>query len=266
MTAVVANAGHSVVSPGHLLMSEKSEKGSSDAIDRTGEFFSVGSPLHAIKPGYIRRAADDFLYRTLVAGNHAHVIAPDRTGKSSLIAATSARLQHNGFKVAVLNLRQIAERDGGSDAGRWYHDGIGTGLLNAMTRAGTALGFYLSAGAEEMRRSFSETEWKGIRETAEIEGRTFGRSAKQSGCIAEAFTRRDACRNFKCFALAELFLDACLETGQREPAICEGAPSTDDLMATIYWRLARCEQKDAPTQACNGLMGRVQEYCARARH
>ena len=102
-------------------MTENPENYSSDAVDKTGDFFSVGPPLHAVKLGYMRRAADDFLYQTLVAGNFAHVIAPDRTGKSSLIAATSARLQNNGFKVAVLNLRQIGERDGGSDAGRWYY-------------------------------------------------------------------------------------------------------------------------------------------------
>jgi WD40 repeat protein len=102
-------------------MTEKPENYPSDAVDKTGEFFSVGPPLHAVKLGYVRRAADDMLYRTLVAGNYAHVIAPDRTGKSSLIAATSARLQNNGFKVAVLNLSHIAERDGGTDAGRWYY-------------------------------------------------------------------------------------------------------------------------------------------------
>ena len=102
-------------------MTEKPQNFSSAAIDKTGEFFSVGPPLHAVKLGYVRRPADDTLYRTLVAGNYAHVIAPDRTGKSSLIAATSARLQNNGFKVAVLNLSQIAERDGGTDAGRWYY-------------------------------------------------------------------------------------------------------------------------------------------------
>ena len=102
-------------------MTEKSQNFSSDAIDKTGEFFSVGPPLHAVKPGYVRRAADDILYQALVAGNYAHVIAPARTGKSSLIAATSARLQNNGFKVAVLNLSQIGERDGGSHAGRWYY-------------------------------------------------------------------------------------------------------------------------------------------------
>ena len=85
------------------------------------EFFNVGPPLHAVRPGYISRAADDLLFETVVTGHYAHVIAPDRTGKSSLIAATSARLQNNGVRVAVLDLAQIAERDGGTDAGRWYY-------------------------------------------------------------------------------------------------------------------------------------------------
>ncbi len=101
-------------------------KGMSD--DRKGgsggpdsDFFTVGPPLHAVRGGYVRRPADDALYRAVVAGKHAHVIAPARTGKTSLIAATTARLQNNGFKVAKLDLAQITERDGGTDAGRWYY-------------------------------------------------------------------------------------------------------------------------------------------------
>ena len=91
------------------------------AIDSTGQFFSVGTPLHAVRAGYIRRRADDMLYEAVVGGRFAHVIAPDRSGKSSLIAATSARLENNGFHVAVLDLEQIGDRDGGTDAGRWYY-------------------------------------------------------------------------------------------------------------------------------------------------
>jgi len=90
-------------------------------LDTTGEFFSVGTPLHAVRAGYVRRGADDVLYETLVAGRYAHIIAPDRSGKSSLIAATAARLENNGFKVAILDLEQIGVRDAGSDAGRWYY-------------------------------------------------------------------------------------------------------------------------------------------------
>jgi WD40 repeat protein len=89
--------------------------------DSTGEFFSVGQPLHAVRAGYVRRQADDLLYDTVLGGRYAHVIAPCRSGKSSLIAATAARLEAKGFSVAVLDLGQIGERDAGTDAGRWYY-------------------------------------------------------------------------------------------------------------------------------------------------
>ncbi|MDJ0710995.1 MAG: AAA-like domain-containing protein [Woeseiaceae bacterium] len=90
--------------------------------DATGEFFSVGTPLHAVRAGYIGRDADDHLYETVVSGRYAHVLAPDRSGKSSLIAASAARLEANGRKVAILDLEQIGERDGGGDPGRWYYN------------------------------------------------------------------------------------------------------------------------------------------------
>ncbi|MDH3506481.1 MAG: AAA-like domain-containing protein, partial [Gammaproteobacteria bacterium] len=90
-------------------------------LDATGEFFSVGAPLHAVRAGYVRRRADEVLYETLVAGRYAHVIAPEHTGKSSLIAATAARLEANGVKIAILDLEQIGVRDAGTDAGRWYY-------------------------------------------------------------------------------------------------------------------------------------------------
>ena len=89
--------------------------------DSTGEFFSVGTLLHAVRAGYIRRRADDLLFEAVVAGRYAHVIAPDRSGKSSLIAATAARLENNGFHVALLDLEQLGDRDSEPDAGRWYY-------------------------------------------------------------------------------------------------------------------------------------------------
>lgn len=91
-------------------------------LDATGEFFSVGTPLHAVRAGYIRRRADDMLYEAAIAGRYAHVIAPDRCGKSSLIAATAARLENNGISVAVLDLAQFGVKDRSVDAGRWYYN------------------------------------------------------------------------------------------------------------------------------------------------
>jgi subtilisin-like proprotein convertase family protein len=90
--------------------------------DATGEFFSVGTPLHAVRVGYVRRAADDVLFDTVNQSHYAHVLAPERSGKSSLVAATAARLEADGCKVAVLDLAQIGEREAGDDAGRWYYN------------------------------------------------------------------------------------------------------------------------------------------------
>lgn len=95
--------------------------GERSMLDSTGEFFSVGTPLHAVRAGYIQRTADTVLYESISAGRYAHVIAPDRIGKSSLIAATAARLEMSGQKVAILDLGQIGGRESGSDEGRWYY-------------------------------------------------------------------------------------------------------------------------------------------------
>ena len=94
------------------------ERASSDV---TGDFFSVGLPLHAIRAGYVRRRADELLFNALLSGQYAHVVAPVRSGKSSLVAATAARLESRGCKIAILDLAQIGERDGGTDSGRWYY-------------------------------------------------------------------------------------------------------------------------------------------------
>ncbi len=102
-------------------MADKQDRVSTATATGETEFFTVGPPLHAVRSGYIRRAADDLLFETVSAGHDAHVLAPARSGKTSLIAATSARLQNHGFNVAILDLAQIGERDSGVDAGRWYY-------------------------------------------------------------------------------------------------------------------------------------------------
>ena len=103
-------------------MTGESDKPATPDNDATGEFFSVGSPLHAVKAGYIRRQADDLLVEAVNAGRFVHVLAPNRSGKSSLIAATVARLENDNLRVAVLDLEQNVPRDSETDAGRWYYN------------------------------------------------------------------------------------------------------------------------------------------------
>lgn len=100
---------------------EKSRTKQTSSLEMTGEFFSVGVALHAVRAGYVRRRADEQLFAALMAGRYAHVLAPERSGKSSLVAATAARLESNGCKVAILDLSQMGDKDGGTDSGRWYY-------------------------------------------------------------------------------------------------------------------------------------------------
>ncbi|MBT8105249.1 MAG: hypothetical protein HKP05_06370 [Woeseiaceae bacterium] len=102
--------------------SNQAPTGERKQTDATGEFFSVGTPLHAVRAGYVRRAADDVLFDTVSRSHYAHVLAPERSGKSSLVAATAARLEASGCKIAVLDLAQIGEREAGDDPGRWYYN------------------------------------------------------------------------------------------------------------------------------------------------
>ena len=117
-------------------------------------------------------------------------------------------------------------------------------------------------GSSTLKESFEPGEREKVLESAAGEGRAFGVTAKQTGCTDEAFRRRLACGELICAVKAEIFLKACLATSQKEALLCNGVPSEEDMMATVYWRLARCEERGAPTQVCNRLMGTVQEYCA----
>jgi len=102
-------------------MADNQDRTSKNSAKSETEFFTVGPPLHAVRTGYIRRNADEVLYDSIIAGHDAHVLASARSGKTSLIAATSARLQNNHYHVATLDLAQIGERDAGADPGRWYY-------------------------------------------------------------------------------------------------------------------------------------------------
>ena len=97
------------------------DNGGKKRSESASEFFAVGTPLQPLRASYIRRPADELFFEALLAGRYAHVIAPDQSGKTSLISATAARLENNGVSVAVLDLEQLGLRDGGTEAGRFYY-------------------------------------------------------------------------------------------------------------------------------------------------
>jgi hypothetical protein len=152
-----------------------------------------------------------------------------------------------------------------SDPGKWFAKNMGEGFIDGMSRAGNAVATHLAAAMEERMDTISKEEIAKTREAAISDGRAFGKKQKKTDCTRIAIERREACTDLECAGKVGFFLEGCLESGQPEPALCAGAPPAEDLAASIYWRLARCEEYGAATAACNRLMGTLQAYCEEPR-
>ena len=81
------------------------------------KFYSVGGALQPGTPSYIERAADEELYKAIVASDFCYVLTTRQVGKTSLKARTAKRLQEEGFKTVALDMTMIS----GESADKWYY-------------------------------------------------------------------------------------------------------------------------------------------------
>ena len=71
------------------------------------EFFVAGGTLWREAPSYIRRPADDELFRLASAGEYCNVLAARQMGKSSLMVQTADRLHASGVRTAILDISTL---------------------------------------------------------------------------------------------------------------------------------------------------------------
>jgi hypothetical protein len=97
-------------------------------------FYVVGGSLRPETPSYVERAADEELYRHVLAGDFCYVLTPRQMGKSSLMARTAKRLREQSSKVrtAILDLSSMGGEQDKPDA--WYY-GITHRLLRDLAIA-----------------------------------------------------------------------------------------------------------------------------------
>ncbi|HET9590964.1 MAG TPA: AAA-like domain-containing protein [Anaerolineales bacterium] len=71
------------------------------------EFFVAGGTLWREAPSYIRRPADEELFRLSLAGEYCNVLAARQMGKSSLMVQTADRLHESGVRTAILDISTL---------------------------------------------------------------------------------------------------------------------------------------------------------------
>lgn len=90
------------------------------------DFFKAGGTLHANAPSYVPRAADEELFKRLLAGQFCYVLTSRQMGKSSLMIRTAARLRQQGIQTAIIDLSGLGTQ---VTSAQWY-----LGLLTRLDK------------------------------------------------------------------------------------------------------------------------------------
>jgi hypothetical protein len=90
------------------------------------EFFTAGGTLPPDAPSYVKRPADDELFRRVMNGELCYVLTPRQMGKSSLMIRTVQRLRSKGIKSAIVDLTAIGTVQ---NENQWYK-----GILTQIKR------------------------------------------------------------------------------------------------------------------------------------
>jgi hypothetical protein len=96
------------------------------------------------------------------------------------------------------------------------------------------------------------------------EGREFGLSTDNQGCVDENISRYKKDPGFSSAISASLFARACLETSRPTQGFCTDVPKPMEFIKSGQWRVAQCRRVDLSGDSyCQQLFQPVQEYCAK---
>jgi hypothetical protein len=136
--------------------------------------------------------------------------------------------------------------------------GVGCGVL-ALGAVIVLVGGYFAMNYLE--RTLGESV-KGY----EVEGREFGKTADQQGCMTEAMKRSKnvGLVDFSGAIALSTFADACLENSRATPNFCDGVPSFWSMKESEWGAdLCRKASIDPEKTACVHVTKRKHQFCSK---
>ena len=96
------------------------------------------------------------------------------------------------------------------------------------------------------------------------EGREYGRTTDNQGCVDENISRYKKDPGFSSVISASLFARACLDASRPTQGFCTDVPKPTEFVKSGQWRVAQCRRVDLSADSyCQQLFQPVQEYCER---
>lgn len=99
------------------------------------------------------------------------------------------------------------------------------------------------------------------------EGESFGAGTDQAGCMSASMDRAEACtggvmEKGTCQGMAQVYLQGCLNNAAATAGFCDGAPAKEEIMDTVNWGIAKCEEAGrGGEQSCPNMQQTRAEWC-----
>jgi hypothetical protein len=97
------------------------------------------------------------------------------------------------------------------------------------------------------------------------EGKDFGRSTDNQGCVDESVSRYKKEPGLTSVLSSSFFMRACLDASRPTPGFCDQVPKQTDFIKSARWRVEECQRINLSSDSnCQQLFTPVQQFCEHA--
>ncbi len=94
------------------------------------------------------------------------------------------------------------------------------------------------------------------------EGRDFGKTADNQGCVDESISRYKKEPGFGNAISTSIFMRTCLDASRPTTGFCDNVPKATEFMKSAEWRRDQCKRINlAGDNYCQQLFQPMQEFC-----